>query len=116
MCNWPRPNGRRSTSCPPRRRSPRRRSSLRHTLIRRRRSSRDVGQYIPAEATTATIILTLSPPTGWALVYTEGSEDNGTVFKGGSSVGEIKLDGRYVYVKLYGPTSFSIKYINYHVP
>jgi hypothetical protein len=76
----------------------------------------DVSRYIPSEAITATIILTLSPPTGWALVYTEGSEDNGTVFKGGKSVGEIKLDGRYIYVKLYGPTSFSIQYINYHVP
>ena len=76
----------------------------------------DVTQYIPSEAITATIIVTLSPPTGWALVYTEGAEDNGTVFKGGKSVGEIKLDGRYIYVKLYGPTSFHIQYINYHVP
>lgn len=76
----------------------------------------DVSQYIPEAATTATIILTLTPPTGQAYVYTEGSENNGTVFTGGSSVGEIKLDGRYIYVKLYGPTSFSIKYINYHVP
>jgi len=76
----------------------------------------DVSEYIPEAATTATIILTLTPPTGQALVYTEGSEDNGTVFKGGSSVGEIRLDGRYIYVKLYGATSFSIKYINYHVP
>ena len=76
----------------------------------------DVSRYIPEAATTATIILTLTPRTGQAYVYTEGSEDNGTVFKGGSSVGEIKLDGRYIYVKLYGATSFSIQYINYHVP
>ncbi len=76
----------------------------------------DVSRYIPEAATTATIILTLTPATGQAYVYTEGSDDNGTVFRGGSSVGEIKLDGRYIYVKLYGATSFSIKYINYHVP
>jgi hypothetical protein len=76
----------------------------------------DVSQYIPEAATTATIILTLTPRTGQAYVYTEGAEDNGTLFKGGSSVGEIKLDGRYIYVKLYGATSFRIQYINYHVP
>lgn len=76
----------------------------------------DVSKYIPEDATTATIIVSLTPPTGQAYVYTEGSEDNGTAFKGGRSVGEIKLDGRYIYVKLYGATSFSIQYINYHVP
>ena len=76
----------------------------------------DVSKYIPAEATTATIIISLTPPTGQAYVYTEGSEDNGTPFRGARSVGEIKLDGRYIYVKLYGATSFSIQYINYHVP
>ena len=76
----------------------------------------DVSKYIPAEATTATIILTLTPPTGQALVYTEGSENYGTAFRGGRSVGDIRLDGRYIYVKLYGATSFDIQYINYHVP
>jgi hypothetical protein len=75
----------------------------------------DVSQYIPEAATTATIILTLTP-SGEAYVYTEGSADNGTAFKGARSVGEIRLDGRYIYVKLYGATSFSIQYINYHVP
>jgi hypothetical protein len=76
----------------------------------------DVSRYIPEAATTATIILTLTPPTGQAYVYTEGSENNGTTFRGGSSVGEIRLDGRFIYVKLYGATSFNIKYINYNVP
>jgi hypothetical protein len=76
----------------------------------------DVSKYIPEAATTATIILSLTPPTGQAYVYTEGADDNGTAFKGARSVGEIKLDGRYIYVKLYGATSFSIQYINYHVP
>jgi len=76
----------------------------------------DVSKYIPAAATTATIILTLTPSTGQALVYTQGSENYGTVFKGGKSVGEIRLDGPYIYVKLYGATSFNIQYINYRVP
>jgi len=76
----------------------------------------DVSRYIPEAATSATLIVSLTPPTGQAFVYTEGSEDNGTVFKGARSVGEIRLDGRYIYVKLYGATSFNIQYINYHVP
>ncbi len=76
----------------------------------------DVSRYIPEAATSATLIVSLTPPTGQAFLYTEGSEDNGTVFKGARSVGEIRLDGRYIYVKLYGATSFSIQYINYHVP
>jgi hypothetical protein len=76
----------------------------------------DVGKYIPPEAKTATIIVSLTPPTGQALVYTEGSESYGTVFKGARSVGDIALDGRYIYVKLYGATSFNIQYVNYRIP
>jgi hypothetical protein len=76
----------------------------------------DVGKYIPAEAKTATIIVSLTPPTGSALVFTEGAEASGTVFKGGKSVGDIPLDGRYIYVKLYGATSFNIQYVNYRIP
>jgi hypothetical protein len=76
----------------------------------------DVSRYIPAEAALVTIIVTLIPPTGQALVYTEGAEGSGTVFKGGKSVGEIHLDGPSIYVKLYGATSFDIQYINYRVP
>jgi len=76
----------------------------------------DVSQYIPEGAVTATIVLSLTPSTGQALVYTEGSEKYGTTFKGGRSVGDIQLDGRYIYVKLYGATSFKIQYLNYRVP
>jgi hypothetical protein len=76
----------------------------------------DVSKYIPAEAKTATIIVSLTPSTGQALVYTEGSEGSGTIFKGGKSVGDIPLDGRYIYVKLYGATSFNIQYVNYRIP
>lgn len=76
----------------------------------------DITQYIPAEATSVTILLSLTPPTGQALVYTEGNESSGTIFKGGRSVGDIRIDGPYIYVKLYGATSFNIQYINYHVP
>src|SRR6201992_2389137 len=70
----------------------------------------DVSPYVPEAATSATIILSLTPSTGQALVYSEGSENNGTVFKGARSVGDIQLDGPYIYVKLYGATSFHIQY------
>src|SRR5262249_47107364 len=76
----------------------------------------DVSRYIPAEATLMTILVTVTPPTGQAFIYTEGAEKYGTVFKGGRSVGDIRLDGRYIYVKLYGAKSFDIQYINYRVP
>ena len=76
----------------------------------------DIGRYIPAAATTATIIVTLTPPTGQAVVYTEGAESSGTVFKGAKSVGDIVLDGPYIYIKLYGATTFSIQYVNYRIP
>jgi len=76
----------------------------------------DVSRYIPAEANIVTIRLTVTPPTGQALVYTEGAERYGTIFKGGSWIGDIHLDGQYIYIKLYGATSYSIQYINYRVP
>jgi hypothetical protein len=76
----------------------------------------DVSKYIPEGATVVTIIVSLTPPSGQALVYTEGAESSGTVFKGRKSVGDIHLDGRYIYVKLYGATSFDIQYLNYRVP
>jgi hypothetical protein len=76
----------------------------------------DLSRYIPAEATLVTIRLTLTPPTGQALVYTEGEEKYGTIFKGGSSIGDIRPDGPYIYIKLYGATRFDIQYINYRVP
>jgi hypothetical protein len=76
----------------------------------------DVSRYIPAEATLVTIRLSLTPSTGQALVYTEGSEKYGTTFKGGSSIGDVRLDGPFIYIKLYGATSYSIQYINYRLP
>src|SRR5262249_9877376 len=76
----------------------------------------DVSKYIPAGATIVTIILSLTPPSGQALVYTEGAERYGTVFTGGRSGGDGRLDGRYIYVKLYGATSFDIQYLNYRIP
>ena len=33
----------------------------------------DVSRYIPAEATLMTILVTVTPPTGQAFIYTEGA-------------------------------------------
>jgi hypothetical protein len=73
----------------------------------------NVSKYIPESATSVTIIVTLTPPTGQAVIYSPGHENDGTLFKGGRSIEEVKLSGPMIYVKLYGATSFDIQYINY---
>ena len=42
----------------------------------------DVGRYVPASAIEVTIIVTVTPRTGAALVYTPGNEKEATLFKG----------------------------------
>lgn len=76
----------------------------------------DVSQYVPESATAVTMIVTLTPPTGQALVYPAGHEDQAILFKGPRSLEEVKLDGPIIYVKLYGATSFDIQYTNYRQP
>jgi len=73
----------------------------------------NVSKYIPESAISVTMIVTLTPPTGQAVVYAAGHENEGTLFKGARSVDEVKLDGPTIYVKLYGATSFDIQYTNY---
>jgi hypothetical protein len=76
----------------------------------------NVSQYIPESAVAVTMIVTLTPPTGQAVIYARGHEKEGTLFKGPRSIDEVKLDGSIVYVKLYGATSFDIQYTNYRQP
>jgi hypothetical protein len=73
----------------------------------------NVFKYIPESATAVTMIVTLTPPTGQAVIYAAGHEKDGTLFKGPRSIDEVKLSGPMIYVKLYGATSFDIQYINY---
>jgi hypothetical protein len=76
----------------------------------------NVSQYIPESATAVTMIVTLTPPTGQALIYAPGHENDGTLFKGPRSIDEVKLSGPTIYVKLYGATKFDIQYTNYRQP
>jgi hypothetical protein len=77
----------------------------------------DVTKYIPREAVLVTMIVTVTPPTGAALVYAPGYEAQGTLFKGPRSMEEVRLAGPSLYVKLYGgATSFNIQYTNYRLP
>jgi hypothetical protein len=77
----------------------------------------DVGKYIPPTALSVTVIVTVTPPSGAAMVYAPGYEDDATLFKGPKSVGEVRLAGSFVYVKLVsGATSFSIQYLNWREP
>jgi hypothetical protein len=77
----------------------------------------DVSKYIPERAISVTMIVTVTPPTGAAYVYAPGYENQGTLFKGPKSLDEVRLDGPFVFVKLYGgATSFDIQYTNYRQP
>jgi hypothetical protein len=76
----------------------------------------DVTKYVPDSATSVTMIVTVSPPTGAAVVYAPGYENYATIFKGPRSMEEVRLAGPFVYVKLYGAQSFEIQYTNYRQP
>ena len=76
----------------------------------------NVSKHIPETATAVTMIVTLTPPTGQAVIYAAGHERDGTLFKGPRSIDEVKLSGPIIYVKLYGATSFDIQYTNYRQP
>ena len=73
----------------------------------------NVSKYIPESAIAVTMIVTLTPPTGQAVIYAAARENEGTLFKGPRSIDEVKLAGPIIYVKLYGATSFDIQYTNY---
>jgi hypothetical protein len=77
----------------------------------------DVSRYIPSTAIEITIIVTVTPPTGAALVYAPGYEKYATVFKGPKMGGEVRVAGPFVYVKLIdGATAFDIQYLRWREP
>jgi hypothetical protein len=77
----------------------------------------NVMRYIPHTAVSVTMLVTVTPSEGAAFIYAPGYEDQGTLFKGPRSIGEIRLAGPIVYVKLYGgATRFDIQYMNYREP
>ena len=51
----------------------------------------NVSKYIPELAISVTMIVTLSPPTGQAVIYAAGNEKGGTLFKGPRSIDEVRL-------------------------
>ena len=74
----------------------------------------DVSRYLPHTAVAVTIIVSITPPTGAAIVYTPGYENYAVVFKGPRASGEIRLVGPYIHVKLVdGATAFEIQYLNW---
>jgi hypothetical protein len=77
----------------------------------------DVGRYVPQSAVEITIIVTVTPPTGAALVYAPGNEKYATLFKGPKMGGEVRLAGPYINVKLIdGATGFEIQYLRWREP
>ena len=77
----------------------------------------DVGRYIPSTALYATLIITVTPPTGTVAIFTPGYEGSPVLFKGPKTSGEIRLNGPTVYVHLEnGATGYSVQYLSYHEP
>ncbi|MBV8839116.1 MAG: hypothetical protein JO000_21490 [Alphaproteobacteria bacterium] len=77
----------------------------------------DVGRYVPLTAIEVTMIVTVTPPTGAALVYAPGYEQYATLFRGPKSGGDVRLTGPFVYVKLIeGATGFEIRYLRWREP
>jgi hypothetical protein len=77
----------------------------------------DVGRYIPSTAIEVTIIVTVTPPTGAALVYAPGYEKHATLFRGPKMGGEVYVAGPFLYVKLIdGATAFDIQYLRWREP
>jgi hypothetical protein len=76
----------------------------------------DVGRYLPDNAMYATIIITVTPPTGTIVIYTPGYEGSPVVFRGPKTSGEIHLNGPTVYVHLEdGATDFEVQYLEWRV-
>lgn len=77
----------------------------------------DVGRYIPSTALYATLIITVTPPTGAVEIYTPGYEASPVRFRGPKTSGEIRLNGPTVYIHLEnGATGYSVEYLNYREP
>jgi hypothetical protein len=77
----------------------------------------DVGRYVPRTAIEVTIIVTVTPTTGAALVYAPGYEKRATLFKGPKMGNDVRLAGPYLFVKLIdGATAFDIQYLRWREP
>ncbi len=77
----------------------------------------DVGRYLPPTALSATIIVTVVPPTGTVAIFTPGFEDSPAIFKGPKTSGEIRLNGPTVYVHLEnGATGYEVEYLSWRAP
>ena len=77
----------------------------------------NISKYLPPTAVSATIIVTVTPATGAVMIYSPGHETAPALFKGPKSVGEIRIDGPFVYVELLdGATDYRIQYLNWREP
>jgi hypothetical protein len=77
----------------------------------------DISKYLPVTAISATIIVTVTPPTGAIMIYSPGYEGAPALFKGPKSVGEIRIASPFVYVELLsGATDYRIQYLSWREP
>src|SRR6266568_4459979 len=67
----------------------------------------DISRCLPPTAVSATIIVTVTHPTGAVMIYTPGYEAAPVLFKGPKTVAEIRVSGPVGYVELlFGPTDY----------
>jgi len=77
----------------------------------------DIGRYLPHTAQSATIIVTVTPPTGTVSVYTPGLESAPVVFHGPKTSGEVRLNGPTIYMHLEdGATGYEVEILNFREP
>ena len=77
----------------------------------------NISKYLPSAAVSATIIVSVTPPTGAVMIYTPGYEGAPVLFQGPKSIGEIRVSGPIVYVELIaGATEYRIQYLNWREP
>jgi hypothetical protein len=77
----------------------------------------NISKYMPPAAVSATIIVTVTPPTGAVMIYTPGYEAAPVLFKGPKTTAEIRVSGPVVYVELLsGATEYRIQYLNWRQP
>lgn len=80
-------------------------------------SELNVGKYLPSTAVSATVIVTVLPPTAAVRIYTPGYESAPALFRGPKSVGEIRIAGPIVYVELLaGATEYEVQYLSWREP
>jgi len=74
----------------------------------------DVSKLFPATAVSGEIRVTVIPPSGAVLIYSEGKSDEAIRFNGPVSDGTIPVSGGVIYVqKIQGATDWTLEVLKW---